>query len=139
MVLAGSRSIIYMQIHSVGIDLGKTTFHLVALSAAGNMSLGVAQATFAKFNQDELQGCAGAESPTADPIFRHACAIGDSVNRSELKQLQAASDLGPALLASPCITQDSSAVIVWNARGAKKGGGWSHPLRKSRPCSSGPK
>ncbi|HTF64814.1 MAG TPA: hypothetical protein VK638_19210 [Edaphobacter sp.] len=25
-----------MQIRSVGIDLGKTTFHLVALSAAGN-------------------------------------------------------------------------------------------------------
>ena len=24
-----------MQIHSVGIDLGKTTFHLVALGAAG--------------------------------------------------------------------------------------------------------
>jgi transposase len=33
--LAGSRRIIDMQIHSVGIDLGKTTFHLVALSAAG--------------------------------------------------------------------------------------------------------
>src|ERR1700724_860561 len=28
-----------MQIHSVGIDLGKTTFHLVALSAAGKMLL----------------------------------------------------------------------------------------------------
>jgi transposase len=26
-----------MQIHSVGIDLGKTTFHLVALSAAGKV------------------------------------------------------------------------------------------------------
>jgi transposase len=26
-----------MQIHSVGIDLGKTTFHLVALEAAGKM------------------------------------------------------------------------------------------------------
>ena len=26
-----------MQIHSVGIDLGKTTFHLVALGAAGNL------------------------------------------------------------------------------------------------------
>jgi len=26
-----------MQIHSVGIDLGKTTFHLVALGAAGNV------------------------------------------------------------------------------------------------------
>lgn len=25
-----------MQIHSVGIDLGKTTFHLVALGAAGS-------------------------------------------------------------------------------------------------------
>ena len=28
-----------MQIHSVGIDLGKTTFHLVALSAAGKVLL----------------------------------------------------------------------------------------------------
>jgi hypothetical protein len=26
-----------MQIHSVGIDLGKTTFHLVALGAAGKL------------------------------------------------------------------------------------------------------
>jgi transposase len=39
MVLAGSRRIIDMQIRSVGIDLGKTTFHLVALSAAGNVLL----------------------------------------------------------------------------------------------------
>ena len=29
-----------MQIHSVGIDLGKTTFHLVALGAAGKVSSG---------------------------------------------------------------------------------------------------
>ena len=28
-----------MQIRSVGIDLGKTTFHLVALSAAGKVLL----------------------------------------------------------------------------------------------------
>ena len=28
-----------MQIHSVGIDVGKTTFHLVALSAAGKVLL----------------------------------------------------------------------------------------------------
>ena len=28
-----------MQIHSVGIDLGKTAFHLVALSAAGKVLL----------------------------------------------------------------------------------------------------
>src|ERR1700746_1137954 len=33
------RRIIDMQIRSVGIDLGKTTFHLVALSAAGNVLL----------------------------------------------------------------------------------------------------
>jgi transposase len=26
-----------MQIHSIGIDLGKTTFHLVALAAAGQV------------------------------------------------------------------------------------------------------
>src|SRR4030088_3243656 len=39
MVLAGSRRIIDMQIRSVGIDLGKTTFHLVALSAAGTVLL----------------------------------------------------------------------------------------------------
>ena len=28
-----------MQLHSVGIDLGKTAFHLVALSAAGTVLL----------------------------------------------------------------------------------------------------
>jgi transposase len=39
MLLAGSRRIIDMQIHSVGIDLGKTTSHLVALSAAGEVLL----------------------------------------------------------------------------------------------------
>src|ERR1700733_13883191 len=33
------RRIIDMQIHSVGIDLGKTTFHLVALGAAGKVLL----------------------------------------------------------------------------------------------------
>src|SRR5271163_4864458 len=38
-LLAGSRRIIDMQIRSVGIDLGKTTFHLVALSAAGKVLL----------------------------------------------------------------------------------------------------
>src|SRR5271170_6125097 len=38
-LLAGSRRIIDMQIHSIGIDLGKTTFHLVALSAAGKVLL----------------------------------------------------------------------------------------------------
>jgi hypothetical protein len=31
------RRIIDMQIRSVGIDLGKTTFHLVALGAAGKV------------------------------------------------------------------------------------------------------
>jgi transposase len=36
-LLAGLRRIIDMQIRSVGIDLGKTTFHLVALSAAGKV------------------------------------------------------------------------------------------------------
>src|SRR3981189_2040203 len=39
MVLAGSWRIIDMQILSGGIDLGKTTFHLVALSAAGKVLL----------------------------------------------------------------------------------------------------
>jgi hypothetical protein len=38
-VLAGSRRIIDMQIRSVGIDLGKTTFQLAALSAAGKVLL----------------------------------------------------------------------------------------------------
>jgi len=28
-----------MQLHSVGIDLGKTTFHVVALNAAGKVLL----------------------------------------------------------------------------------------------------
>ena len=39
MVFGGSRKIIDMQIHSVGINLGKTTFHLVALNAAGKVLL----------------------------------------------------------------------------------------------------
>jgi transposase len=38
-LLAGSRRIIDMQIRSVGIDLGKTTFHVVALNAAGKVLL----------------------------------------------------------------------------------------------------
>ena len=36
---AGSRRIIDMQIRSVGIDLGKTTFHLVALGDKGKVLL----------------------------------------------------------------------------------------------------
>src|ERR1700689_2527535 len=47
-VLAGSRRIIDMQIHSVGIDLGKTTFHLVALGAAGKVLVRK------KFNRKQL-------------------------------------------------------------------------------------
>jgi transposase len=39
MVLAGSSRIIDKQIRWVGIDLGKTTFHLVALGAAGEVPL----------------------------------------------------------------------------------------------------
>jgi hypothetical protein len=38
-LLAGSRRIIEMQIRSVGIDLGKTTFHLVALGDNGKVLL----------------------------------------------------------------------------------------------------
>src|SRR5258707_7259142 len=38
-LLAGSRTIIDMQIRSVGIDLGKTTFHLVALGDNGKVLL----------------------------------------------------------------------------------------------------
>jgi transposase len=37
-----------MQIHSVGIDLGKTTFHLVALGAAGKVLVRK------KFSQQQL-------------------------------------------------------------------------------------
>jgi transposase len=36
-VAAFQRRIIYMQVHSVGIDLGKTTFHIVALGAGGKV------------------------------------------------------------------------------------------------------
>ena len=36
-----------MQIHSVGIDLGKTTFHLVALGVAGKVLLRKKYATAA--------------------------------------------------------------------------------------------
>jgi transposase len=39
-----------MQIHSIGIDLGKTTFHLVALGAAGKVL------TKKKFTQKQLLG-----------------------------------------------------------------------------------
>src|ERR1700729_1761827 len=39
MLLADSRRIIDMQIRSVGIDLGKTTYHLIALNAAGKVLL----------------------------------------------------------------------------------------------------
>jgi transposase len=42
------RRIIYMQIHSVGIDLGKTTFHLVALGATGQVLIRK------KFSQKQL-------------------------------------------------------------------------------------
>jgi transposase len=45
---ASSRKIIDMQIHSVGIDHGKTTFHPVALSAAGKLLLRM------KFTQKQL-------------------------------------------------------------------------------------
>jgi transposase len=38
-LLAGSRRIIDMQVRSVGIDLGKTTFHLVALGDNGKVLL----------------------------------------------------------------------------------------------------
>jgi hypothetical protein len=37
MLVAVQRRIIEMQIRSVGIDLGKTTFHLIALGAAGKV------------------------------------------------------------------------------------------------------
>ena len=37
-----------MQIHSIGIDLGKTTFHLVALGAAGKVLVKK------KFTQEQL-------------------------------------------------------------------------------------
>jgi transposase len=37
-----------MQVHSVGIDLGKTTFHLVALDTAGKVLVRT------KFNRKQL-------------------------------------------------------------------------------------
>jgi hypothetical protein len=45
---AGSRRTIDMQIRSVGIDLGKTTFHLVALGDSGKILLRK------KFSQKQL-------------------------------------------------------------------------------------
>jgi hypothetical protein len=41
-----------MQIHSVGIDLGKTTFHLVALGAAGTREEEVHTAAVADFHRE---------------------------------------------------------------------------------------
>jgi hypothetical protein len=43
-----TRRIIDMQIHSVGIDLGKTTFHLVAVGAADKVLVRK------KFSQQQL-------------------------------------------------------------------------------------
>ena len=53
-----------MQIHSIGIDLGKTTFHFVALGAAGKVLVKkFTQRQFAKVHgahadqQERLRGC----------------------------------------------------------------------------------
>jgi transposase len=54
-----------MQIHSVGIDLGKTTFHLVALGAAGQVLMRK------KFTQKQLLIFRGYE-PTVDNFVRSA-------------------------------------------------------------------
>ena len=54
-----------MQIRSVGIDLGKTTFHLVALSAAGKVQLRkkVTQKQLITFTA-KMQTCSGNSSET---------------------------------------------------------------------------
>jgi hypothetical protein len=49
-----------MQIHSVGIDLGKTTFHLVALGAAGKVLVRK------KFSQQQLLACTANMPDVAD-------------------------------------------------------------------------
>jgi hypothetical protein len=49
-----------MQIHSVGIDLGKTTFHLVALGAAGKVLVRK------KFTQKQLFDVHREPADTAD-------------------------------------------------------------------------
>ena len=49
-----------MQIHSVGIDLGKTTFHLVALGAAGKVIVRK------KFTQKQLLAFTAKHADLAD-------------------------------------------------------------------------
>ncbi len=64
-----------MQIHSVGIDLGKTTFHLVALSAAGKVLLRK------KFTQKQLITFT---ANSADFFDRDGGVIGGSLPRSRV-------------------------------------------------------
>jgi hypothetical protein len=52
-----------MQIRSVGIDLGKTTFHLVALGAAGKVLV------VKKFTQKQL--LAFTQGPRVRSVARH--------------------------------------------------------------------
>ena len=66
-----------MQIHSVGIDLGKTTFHVVALGAAGKVLVKK------KFTQKQLLAY------TANPakVFsRPGSLLGSSLPRQSVAQ-----------------------------------------------------
>src|SRR5206468_8674298 len=72
------RRIIDMQIHSVGIDLGKTTFHLVALGAAGKVLVRK------KFTRNQLLAFT-ANMPTS-LVGLEACAGAHFLGRALRKQ-----------------------------------------------------
>jgi transposase len=67
-----------MQIHSVGIDLGKTTFHLVALGAAGKVLVRK------KFTRNQLLAYT-ANMPTS-LVGLEACAGAHFLGRALRKQ-----------------------------------------------------
>ena len=67
-----------MQIHSVGIDLGKGTFHLVALGAAGKVLVRK------RFTRKQL--LAYTANMTTSPIGPEACSGAHFLGRALRKQ-----------------------------------------------------
>jgi transposase len=85
-LLAGLRRIIDMQIRSVGIDLGKTTFHLVALSAAGKVLFRkkFTQKQLITFSANMQISLIGMEACSGAP-FLDAEAIAEAVDRQNMR------------------------------------------------------
>src|SRR5260370_30559096 len=65
-----------MQIHSVGIDLGKTTFHLVALGAAGKVLVRkkFTQKQLLAYTANMLSSLIGLEACSGAPLPRPGAA-----------------------------------------------------------------